>query len=285
MTTADIIQDLEQHDSILAQAALLAPEHMRAGLYAVYALHMELGQVKAAVSEAMVGQIKLQWWAEAIDGLREGQVRAHPILQALSETIDMSACGQALADMAEGRFSDFEDTSLSTLEALEAYARLSYGGLLQALSAHLAGPSNELAAAGAGDYLAVARHLGTAYGLCRFVAAIGRADVPAHLQNAPAVAESAQALVRVAEKNLVLAQKIHKALKSEKDLSLAGQLRLAQPVLALAGPIAGRIKAANKAAPLARTNVGRYIAALSRSEERPLRALASLTWKFWRQSL
>lgn len=284
MTTPDIIQDLEQHDSILAQAALLAPEPMRAGLYAVYALHMELGQVKASVSETMVGQIKLQWWAEAIDGLREGQVRAHPILQALSGTVDMKACGQALADMAEGRFSDFEETGASTLEALEVYARLSYGGLLQALTAHLASACKDPLPLSS-KYNEAAQQLGTAYGLCRFVAAIGRADVPAHLQNAPAVAESALSLVSAAEKHLMAAKNIHQDLKLETHAANAEQLRLVQPIFALAGPIAGRIKAAHKAAPLAHTHVGQYIAALSRIEERPLRALMSLTWKFWRRTL
>ena len=52
---------------------------------ALYALAVELRRIPASVREAPLGEIRLQWWRDALDEvLRGAQPRAHPVVQALA---------------------------------------------------------------------------------------------------------------------------------------------------------------------------------------------------------
>jgi phytoene/squalene synthetase len=43
-------------------SALFAPEPVRSHLLALYAFNVELSRIPAQVSEAMFGEVRLQWW-------------------------------------------------------------------------------------------------------------------------------------------------------------------------------------------------------------------------------
>ena len=59
-------------------------------LRALYALHCELRHIPAAVSEPPLGEIRLQWWREALAEIREGKKpRGHPVVE------ELAACGIA----------------------------------------------------------------------------------------------------------------------------------------------------------------------------------------------
>src|SRR5690606_14627189 len=72
------------HDRFLT--ALLAPADRRAALFALYAFNAEIARVREAVSEPMLGQIRLQWWRETVEALTRGEVRGHEAAAALAET-------------------------------------------------------------------------------------------------------------------------------------------------------------------------------------------------------
>jgi phytoene synthase len=77
---------------------------------ALYALAIELRRIPAAVSEAPLGEIRLQWWRDALDEILQGQTpRAHPVVQALAAS---GAVDQRMRDIAE--------------RGIEARARLLY---------------------------------------------------------------------------------------------------------------------------------------------------------------
>src|ERR1043166_4094774 len=59
-------------------ASLFAPVDRRRHLLALYAFALEIGRVKAAVTQPMTGVIRLQWWLEAVTGLRAGGAAASP---------------------------------------------------------------------------------------------------------------------------------------------------------------------------------------------------------------
>lgn len=58
----------------------------RSRLIALLALDLELARIPHTVSEPLLGQIRLQWWRDAITEARQGRPPAHPVAQALAET-------------------------------------------------------------------------------------------------------------------------------------------------------------------------------------------------------
>jgi len=66
-------------------AARYAGADDRRKLLALYAFHVELTRIPAAVSEPPLGEIRLQWWREAFDEIRAGKTpRAHPVVQEIA---------------------------------------------------------------------------------------------------------------------------------------------------------------------------------------------------------
>src|ERR671926_1519155 len=85
---ADLVRDADR-DRFLA--ALFAPEPARRGLLALYAFNVEVSRVRDRVSEPLPGEIRLQWWRDAIsaegDDDRPGDSAANPVAAALLDTI------------------------------------------------------------------------------------------------------------------------------------------------------------------------------------------------------
>jgi len=68
-------------------AAQYAPEKERSALIALYAFHCELRKIPGAVSEPPLGEIRLQWWREALQEIRDDKApRAHPVVEMLAQT-------------------------------------------------------------------------------------------------------------------------------------------------------------------------------------------------------
>ena len=73
------------HDKDHYLASLFAPAERRPYLFALYAFALEIGRVKSLVNEPMAGTIRLQWWLEAVSGLRAGEAAASPVMIALQD--------------------------------------------------------------------------------------------------------------------------------------------------------------------------------------------------------
>ena len=67
-------------------SCLFAPPPARGRLLALHALDRELARAAAAASEPRLGEIRLQWWFEAIADAYRGRPPAHPAAQAFAET-------------------------------------------------------------------------------------------------------------------------------------------------------------------------------------------------------
>lgn len=83
--------DFERYISVL-----LAPPAARPHLFALYAFHHEIAGVAERISEPMPGEIRLQWWRDAIAGIHHGNVGNNPVAAALLESIDSGALNKAL---------------------------------------------------------------------------------------------------------------------------------------------------------------------------------------------
>jgi phytoene synthase len=91
-------------------ATLYAPAAVRPALFALHALDLELAGVVATTTEAMLGEIRLAWWREALTKLDTAPPPAQPTLAALAEyALPLGVKGQALEPL--------EDAFLSLLIA------------------------------------------------------------------------------------------------------------------------------------------------------------------------
>jgi phytoene synthase len=152
----------------------------RDALYALYAYNLEVAKIREVVSEPMLGQIRLQWWREAIEGIYKGTPRDHAVVAALVGAIDRYKPTQSRFErLMDARELDLEDRQPETLKELSDYA--------DATSGELACIALELLQAREPDLMEKARMAGAAWALCGllyavpFHAAQGRCYLPKEL--------------------------------------------------------------------------------------------------------
>jgi phytoene synthase len=120
---------LRRRDRDRYLADLYAPANLRRHLFALHAFAVEVARVREAVSEPALGEIRLQWWRDAITNR---DAAGHPIAAALIET--MAACrlpASALDVVLEARIFDLYDDPMPTLDDLEGYAGETTSVMLQ----------------------------------------------------------------------------------------------------------------------------------------------------------
>ncbi len=104
-------------------ATLFAPEKYRRPLHALYAFDLEIGRVRDLAREPMPGEIRLQWWRDALLGNASGDAGGHPVIAALREVVVRYRLPPAaLSDMIDARSFDLYDEPMPTVAALETYA-------------------------------------------------------------------------------------------------------------------------------------------------------------------
>jgi NADH dehydrogenase [ubiquinone] 1 alpha subcomplex assembly factor 6 len=104
--------------------SLFAPEVARRDLWALLAFNAEIARTREVVREPMLGQIRLQWWREAIAEAYGGRARAHQVMAPLADAIARRRPPrERFETLLDGRLRDLEDEPFATLTNLEAYAR------------------------------------------------------------------------------------------------------------------------------------------------------------------
>ena len=79
------------------KAVMAAPIQARATLLALYAFNVEVSRAPWVTEEPMIAEMRLQWWRDALEEIREGKpVRKHEVTTALAECIDSD--GAAMLD-------------------------------------------------------------------------------------------------------------------------------------------------------------------------------------------
>jgi phytoene synthase len=128
-------QIVREHDRDRFLTALFAPADARPALFALYAFDSEIARVRDHVREPMPGEIRLQWWREAIEGGRDGEAAAHPVAAALLETIHRySLPREALLTLIEARSFDLYNDPMPSLAALTGYSDKTHGAIVDAAS-------------------------------------------------------------------------------------------------------------------------------------------------------
>src|SRR4051812_24518965 len=84
-------------------ADLFAPEKARRHLFALHAFNSEVARVRDTTTDPTLGEIRLQWWRDAL----RGEAGGHPVATAVSETIAaFSLPVPALENLIEARTFD-----------------------------------------------------------------------------------------------------------------------------------------------------------------------------------
>jgi phytoene synthase len=131
--SADIaycIDEVRRHDHGRYLAAATAKADARAALFALYALNLEIAKAGEVTSEALLGEVRIEWWREAVAELFEGMPRQHMVLQALAEALARKPLDRAQFEaLIEARIVDLHTGIYPTMAALVHYAEESAGRL------------------------------------------------------------------------------------------------------------------------------------------------------------
>lgn len=145
------------------RSVLAAPGAARGRLLVLYAFNVEVARAPWVSAEAMIGEMRLQWWADALDEIAAGTTaRRHEIVTPLAEVVTAHRVDVApLAALVAARRRDLERAPFADEAALWAYLDATAGGLMwaaaQALGARRAGSEQAVRqvgiAAGLGAWL------------------------------------------------------------------------------------------------------------------------------------
>jgi phytoene synthase len=148
---------LRENDRDRYLACLLAPADKQAALAALYAFNAEIARVRDVVREALPGEIRLQWWRDALEDTTGGKATGNPLAEALLETVrsDHLPIG-VLLDMIDARVFDLYDDPMESRGALEGYAGETASALIQ-LACLILDPATARASADAAGHAGVAQ--------------------------------------------------------------------------------------------------------------------------------
>lgn len=111
-------------------ATLFAPAEHRDALFALYAFNIEIARVRDLAREPMPGEIRLQWWREALAGERDSEAAAHPVAAALRETLRRHGlAADALQALIDAYAFDLYDEPMASLRVFDDYAEKTRAGL------------------------------------------------------------------------------------------------------------------------------------------------------------
>ncbi|MFD1701393.1 phytoene/squalene synthase family protein [Methylopila henanensis] len=102
-------------------AALFAPAEARPHLLALYAFDAELARVRDLVSEPMPGELRLQWWRDALADPERADAASHPIMRALEAAIRYGGLPRpALEGLIDAHNDGLYDDPVASVEEMEA---------------------------------------------------------------------------------------------------------------------------------------------------------------------
>lgn len=148
-------------------ATLLLKEPERAAVQALYAFAADVATIRDRAREPAAGEIRLQWWADALKGEGHGNVRQNPLAAALLEALGRYSLpvGPLLRLVAARRFDLYQDP-MPDVASFEGYAGETVSVLYQFAAMVLNGGTEVETGDAAG-------HLGVAHALVGHLRAFG----------------------------------------------------------------------------------------------------------------
>ncbi|HVX76675.1 MAG TPA: phytoene/squalene synthase family protein [Bradyrhizobium sp.] len=159
---ADLVRT---HDFPRYASTLFVPAEQRRALLALYAFNVEITRVRLLVSQALPGEIRLQWWSDMLAGAGHGSVEGNPVAAELLLAIRSGRLPiDRLARLIEEHQFDLYNDPMPTSAALEGYLNDTVS-VLFSLGAQLTGWHSE-------EIEHLASHAGLAQGIAQVLAAL-----------------------------------------------------------------------------------------------------------------
>lgn len=232
-------------------ATLVVPEAPRAAIQALFAFSADVASIRDRAREPAAGEIRLQWWVDALKGEGHGNVRQNPLAAALLDVIARYGLPTVplLRLIAARRFDLYQDP-MPDRQSFEGYAGETVSVLYQ-LAAMVLNGGAEVETGDAAGHLGVADALighSRAFG---YNASKGRVFLPMDILGANGVTDG-EILSGTESEGL------HAALGQIADLAAEHLLKARAAIAALPAPlrpafgIAPILRAELKNLPLAR---------------------------------
>jgi phytoene synthase len=158
-------QMVRRDDRDRFDTCLFAPSDVQPKLWTLYAFNQEIAKTRDSVSEPALGEIRLQWWRDALEEVKAGRGREHPVVQAVEDHLNSPKLLGLLGQLIDAREADLFDEGPASFDALRSYAE-GAGGILAelALMVSINDPSSAL--------LERARRTGAAWAMLGLVRAV-----------------------------------------------------------------------------------------------------------------
>lgn len=164
--TSYCLERVRRHDHARYLTTLFSPPEQRELLWALYAWNLEVAKTAETVSEATLGEIRLQWWREGLEGLWQGNTRDHPVLEVLEGGRDrLARAAGSFERILDARSFDLDPQPPADLAELENYAEATASELLYIALTALGEPPSE-------QERQAARHVGIAWALTGLLRAV-----------------------------------------------------------------------------------------------------------------
>jgi phytoene synthase len=153
------------HDFTRYAAALFVPAPQRRALLALYAFNVEICRVPTQVSQPLPGEVRLQWWSDALRGEAHGGIEGNPVAAELLWAVrTYSLSVEQLSRLIEEHHFDLYNDPMPTMASLEGYLGDTSAALFS-LAAAILGPQSS-------DVEHLARHAGLAQGMTQMIASL-----------------------------------------------------------------------------------------------------------------
>jgi len=121
----------------------IAQLDLRDDVVALYAFDNELARAPRVASNALLGEMRLTWWREALDEIFQGRtVRRHPAAQALSQSVVRRSLNRELLEtLIDARYRELDPTPMNEGELLD-WAR-DTGGVCAQIAAQILDPATD----------------------------------------------------------------------------------------------------------------------------------------------
>jgi phytoene synthase len=159
-------EQARRYDNDRFLCALFAPAGRRDALFALLAFNVEVAGVREVVSEPVLGQVRLQWWREAVDAAFAGTPPRHQVAAPLADAVAAYGLSRdRLMALIDAREADLEDGPPDSMADLVGYAEATSATLTRLVLEVLgAAEDDEAAAAG--------RDVGVAWALTGLLRAV-----------------------------------------------------------------------------------------------------------------
>lgn len=214
---------LKEHDRERYLETLVLPASKRPHVTAILAFNADIAGIRDRVSGPQPGEIRLQWWNDALTGGGHGEVRQNPLADALLQTLErFNIPAGTLQRLLGARRFDLYDDPMPDVDTFEGYAGETASTLFQ-LAAMILNEGQPVEPGDAAGHLGVAQAMIGHLRALGYVSAQGRIMLPWSILAANGVRESE--LFRGED-----SEGLHAALSQIAELA-AGHLALARTAI------------------------------------------------------